>query len=114
MVTSYELTKLKAQCKTRSAAGEIIIRLMVTGRMYFSPVEVQFLTVQLPVLEDTTVTVPLRWRWMLDIGRALTKGLARTRTLPAGGSSMWSIEMESFVFLLRSCGGPVYGALLSR
>ena len=76
---------------------------MVPGRMFFSSVEVQFLTVQLPVLEDTTV---------LDIGRALTKGLART--LPAGGSSMWSIEMESFVFLLRSSGGPVYGDFLSQ
>ena len=84
---------------------EIIIRLMVTGRMFFSSVEVQFLTVQLPVLEDTTV---------LDIGRALTECLVRVRCQREDRSSMWSIEMESFVFLLRSCGGPVYGVLLSR
>ena len=34
--------------------------------------------------------------------RTRLDGMSCARTLPAGGSSMWSIEKESFVFLLRS------------
>ena len=105
MVTSYmyELTKLKAHVRrgprprdhhSLDGCGENVLLL---GR---------------GAIPHGTVAGP---RGHYGVGyRTRLDGMSCARTLPAGGSSMWSIEKESFVFLLRSNLGPVYGVPVSQ